>query len=75
MDWSSKYFADWNAAKKSRAATPATSTITSQTSPHKWKPPVMGSYKLNTDAAIKLGDSTFSIGLILRNHEGGFVMG
>ncbi|XP_074337757.1 uncharacterized protein LOC141674955 [Apium graveolens] len=39
------------------------------------KTPAIGSYKLNTDTTIKLGDSTFSVGLILRNHEGGFVMG
>ena len=35
----------------------------------------MGHLKLNTDAAIKLGENTFAVGLILRDHRGDFVGG
>lgn len=50
-------------------------TTNRQASVHRWKPPAMDSYKLNTDASIKLGDSTFSMGFVLRDYESGFVMG
>ncbi|XP_074377272.1 uncharacterized protein LOC141718788 [Apium graveolens] len=35
----------------------------------------IGFYKLNVDAAIKLGDPSFSMGLVLRDHTGAFVTG
>ena len=31
--------------------------------------------KLNTDAAIRLGEQSFSVGLVLRDHHGQFIMG
>ena len=75
MEWSLKYFNDWKAAKKSRATTTVHGPICRQESMHRWKPPATGSYKLNADASIKLGDNTFSVGFVLRDHAGGFVMG
>ncbi|XP_074347003.1 uncharacterized protein LOC141685822 [Apium graveolens] len=74
IEWSMKYFTDWNAAKASRVTTPTTSTKISRVSAHKWKPPVMGSLKLNVDATLKLGEATFIVGLILRDHEGKFIL-
>lgn len=52
-----------------------TSTLSCQPSSQKWKPRGVGSFKLNTDAAVKVGDDTFSIGLILRDHQGEFITG
>lgn len=34
-----------------------------------------GTYKLNVDAAIKLGNPHFSTGMVLRDHTGAFVAG
>ncbi|XP_074341830.1 uncharacterized protein LOC141679223 [Apium graveolens] len=52
-----------------------TSIINCQTFPHQWKPPATGSFKLNTDASFKVGEGSFSIGLLLRDHQGKFIVG
>lgn len=75
MDWSVKYFADWKLAKASRTQVTIASTVRCQPLVHRWKPLELGSFKLNTDAAIKVGDDTFSIGLVIRDHQGEFIFG
>lgn len=75
MDWSAKYFSDWKLAKESRTAVPATSTTNCHASPHRWKPPATGAFKLNTDATFKVGEGSFSIGLLLRDHQGKLIIG
>lgn len=75
MEWSAKYFQEWKVAKVSNTLSVGRKSLSTQTSSHRWKAPGMGSFKLNTDAAIKLGDDTFSIGLVLRDHQGEFVGG
>lgn len=41
----------------------------------KWKPPESGELKVNVDASFFAGEETFSVGLVLRDHEGTFVKG
>ncbi|KAK1378130.1 hypothetical protein POM88_024874 [Heracleum sosnowskyi] len=36
----------------------------------RWKPPEIGTFKLNVDAAYRVEDSTFSIGMVIRDHSG-----
>lgn len=41
----------------------------------KWKKPDFGVVKLNVDAAIKLRNVSFSMGLVLRDHSGTLILG
>lgn len=41
----------------------------------KWKPPEPGVLKLNVDASFRTEESSFSIGMVIRDHEGVFVEG
>lgn len=68
MEWSAKYFNDWNIARKTSITPANTTTVASKPASHKWKAPAVGSFKLNTDAAIRIGEDTFSSGLVLRDH-------
>ena len=52
----------------------STSTSISH-APPVWKPPDAGCFKLNVDASFHAGANTFSVGLVLRNHEGMFIIG
>ena len=40
-----------------------------------WSPPDIGCLKLNTDASIRSNSTSFSVGLVLRDHLGTFVAG
>lgn len=75
MDWSAKYFNDWKVAKETSTMVLNTRTLSSQPSSHKWKAPEVDSFKLNTDAAIKVGEDIFYIGPVLRDHQGEFMVG
>lgn len=75
MDWSTKSIVDWKLAKQNKSQFQALSAGVIARSSHKWKPPDEGCFKLNVDAAIKLGTYTFTIGLVLRDHRGHFVAG
>lgn len=75
MEWSAKFFHDWNVARKTSTSCANMTTAVNKPASHKWKSPAMGSYKLNTDAAVRLGEETYSIGLVLRDHHGDFVTG
>lgn len=75
MDWSAKILSDWENAKQRRAnMVPSTLTSISH-APPVWKPPDAGCFKLNVDASFHAGANTFSVGLVLRNHEGMFIIG
>ena len=41
----------------------------------RWKRPELGTLKLNVDASVKQGQSSFAIGMVLRNHEGHYISG
>ena len=75
MEWSAKYIADWRKAKESRIVVSRSNSPSSPADAQRWKTPAEGYLKLNTDASIKLGEETFSVGLILRDHKGAFVGG
>lgn len=74
MEWSAKSIADWREAKDKRAKMLGSISTTNVLERVKWKKPQFGGFKLNVDAAIKLGDSFFSVGLVLRDHSGNFVV-
>ncbi|KAL8133792.1 hypothetical protein AgCh_009018 [Apium graveolens] len=39
----------------------------------RWKKQDVGSFKLNVDATFRVGVSSFSVGLVIRDHDGAFV--
>ncbi|KAH0645303.1 hypothetical protein KY284_033187 [Solanum tuberosum] len=41
----------------------------------KWEPPVPGSFKLNTDGAVKESPRPGSLGSVIRNHRGDWIIG
>lgn len=75
MDWSSKFFSDWKKAKESKSKIQKSTMPTRSVHPHKWFPPVAGCVKLNVDASVFPNSDRFSIGLIIRDHGGSFLVG
>lgn len=68
-------FSDWENAKQSRAAMLSSPMSSISYAPHIWKPPDEGYFKLNVDASFRAGADTFSVGLVLRDHKGSFIIG
>ncbi|KAK1384784.1 hypothetical protein POM88_022519 [Heracleum sosnowskyi] len=75
MEWSLKYFLDWKTARTSRAMPSNINIQACQPTSRRWKPLKTGTYKLNTDAAFKTEATSFSIGLVLHDHLGSFIVG
>lgn len=42
---------------------------------HKWKPPAIDVLKINVDASFRSSTENFSLGMVLRNHIGEFMVG
>ena len=75
MMWSVKNISDWKEAKDDRDRRRAINSTSVTQRQVKWRKPDLGTLKLNVDAAMSLGASSFSIGLVLRDHSGAFVSG
>lgn len=72
--WSRKQIRDWQLANKHNS--PAFSVRgTNQESDLKWKLPEAWCMKINVDASITEGQNSFAIGMVLRNHLGGYIAG
>ncbi|XP_074346617.1 uncharacterized protein LOC141685409 [Apium graveolens] len=69
----SQIYLTWKEAKDKRSKVLTNTHSTSVQERVKWKKPEIGSYKLNVDAAIKLGDPSFSMGMVLRDQTSAFV--
>lgn len=66
---------DWKEAKTNIARASDLGTRSCHSTLPKWIPPPLGKLKLNTDAAVRLGEDLFSVGLVLRDHLGSFIAG
>ncbi|XP_074351779.1 uncharacterized protein LOC141690922 [Apium graveolens] len=75
MDWSSNSLLEWRNAKKKRSAMQVVSIPRTEHVIQKWLPPPTGSVKLNVDASISVGANDFSTGMLIRDHEGNFLLG
>lgn len=75
MGWSSKIVLEWREARETRFLQPAGSSTSSSPAVSKWQKPALGTLKLNVDAAVKVGESKFAMGLVLRDHNGSLVSG
>ncbi|KAL8093748.1 hypothetical protein AgCh_035579 [Apium graveolens] len=75
MSWSAKTISDWKEARDKRSAQLVSKSPVIISSTIKWKKPDYEIFKLNVDATIKLGDISFSVGIVLRDHSGTLVLG
>lgn len=74
MENSSNVLKEWKAARQKHF--PSSSCKVNRASEsRRWEPPKFGTIKLNVDASFFPEASTFSIGMVIRNHEGVFVEG
>lgn len=67
-----KYY--WKEAKAKRVIQVVSSSSSVSTALVKWKKPEDGVLKLNVDVAVRLGEASFSLGLVLRDSAGAFVI-
>lgn len=74
MEWSLKQLTDWRNAS-SRAKTKAANGTHRQIDGLKWVAPEVGCLKVNVDASVMPDASFFAIGMVQRDHTGGFVGG
>lgn len=71
VEWSFKLIQEWRQAK----AKPVYAEVRKTTQTATWKPPQDGSFKLNVNASVFPNEDFFSVGLIMRDHTGGFIQG
>ncbi|XP_074363255.1 uncharacterized protein LOC141703719 [Apium graveolens] len=74
MDSSLKVYLEWVEARKGIDRTQHASTIRAK-SETKWKKPEFGFVKINVDASVFIGAPTFTIGMVVRDHNGEFFSG
>lgn len=73
MDWNTKTISQWREAKAKVSGQVPSSSISH--SPVKWKKPDEGVLKLNVDAVVKEGASSFLMGLVVWDHNGALIVG
>lgn len=67
MDWSFRFFKDWELAKTSRATRRSTNIPAVASHRQNWIPPTTDTLKLNVDASVTSGFDSFSIGPVIRD--------
>ncbi|XP_074353016.1 uncharacterized protein LOC141692181 [Apium graveolens] len=75
MNWSKKQVSEWREAQRKRCGSQTLAHIRDVTADLKWVAPAEGELKLNVDASVVVGSTSFSIGMVLRIHNGQFVEG
>lgn len=74
ISWSKKQVADWQLANK-RNSSMQIGGENEERSEHKWKPPEVNHLKINVDASVVGGQDFFSVGMVLRDHQGQYIAG
>ena len=75
MDWSKKQVSEWREAQMKRCGSQTLAHERDVTADLKWVASAEGELKLNVDALVVEGSTSFSIAMVLRNHNGQFVEG
>lgn len=73
MDLSAKMISDWQKAQHQEIRD--TGGQGQEKMVRKWQAPQIGWYKVNVDASIHEGSSSFKVGMIMRNNKGEFIAG
>lgn len=73
VELSSKHVTEWRQVwkKKNSKERAANSGVQSRV---RWRPPEPGCLKINVDASIRENEDHYSIGMVMRDHEGRFLM-
>lgn len=74
MDHSSNIVKAWRAARQ-KTQLHFAGKEAAVTEDKRWKPPAIGTLKLNVDASFDPGATKFSVGMVIRDSEGSFVEG
>lgn len=76
MNWSAKTIGDWREARDIRLNQSGCSNASTKSSiPVRWCKPELGVVKHNVDAAFKMGETSCSLGLVVRDSMGTLVIG
>lgn len=75
MAWSSRQITDWRQAQTKRNQINKRLQTDKVQHTSRWLAPEPGTLKLNVDASVYEGADSFSIGIVVRNHQGLFVRG
>lgn len=73
MECSKKLFSEWQEVRKRTLSRINTSSKDCRVETSRWKAPVLGTLKVNVDASVYTGAGFSSVGMILRDHLGGFM--
>lgn len=73
MQWSVMQVKQWRDSQQSKILRNKAGVQVSENEVVKWHPPTEGRMKINVDAHVITGLSWFSVGLIIRDHEGRFI--
>lgn len=73
MEWSRKDIVEWQEARKIKLGRNNSKMQGGNQSIGRWVAPQVGKLKLNVDASVFPGTSFFSVGMILRDHQGLFI--
>ncbi|XP_074377635.1 uncharacterized protein LOC141719153 [Apium graveolens] len=75
MNISTKMMVDWREADKKKMLSHPETAQAPPSSCTQWSLPEVGWYKVNVDASVYTNDTTFALGMILRNDHGQFMLG
>ncbi|KAL8156900.1 hypothetical protein AgCh_001852 [Apium graveolens] len=75
MEGSKRQVSDWKEVMSRKHASRSNDNDGQQEHMQKWMPPVEGTLKLNVDAYVIQGSTSFRIGMVLRDFRGHFIQG
>ncbi|XP_074346115.1 uncharacterized protein LOC141684873 [Apium graveolens] len=75
MQWSSRQISEWQLAQRKHCPNIRPTRSSSNQEVNKWCPPATGELKVNVDVSVYEGEDFFSIGMVMRNHQGQYVKG
>ncbi|XP_074352388.1 uncharacterized protein LOC141691557 [Apium graveolens] len=74
VDWSAKQVAEWKRANNKPESAERVSD-SRPTNESRWQHPVPGNLKLNVDASVIAGQNSYTLGMVIRNHQGEYISG
>lgn len=75
LEISTKQIKEWQEAKKRKYVLNTVTRRDDMQEDMKWSPPSRGCFKLNVDASVVMGDSSYAVGMVIRDDRGRFVQG